>query len=104
MSIVQHHIETTCQFCLLLLKSRDSQNSPELPRYSVLSRSIAVLIIRSTRYNKWSSPLVHILAHPNCIISLPLDFPIVFPKLVNNKRIIVANPMNVQVYYIHACI
>ena len=49
------HIETTCQFCLLLLQSCDSQNSPEQSRYLVLGRSITVLRIRSTRNNKWSS-------------------------------------------------
>ena len=37
--------------------SWDSQNNSEQSRYPVLSRSITVLRIRSTRNNKWSSPL-----------------------------------------------
>ena len=50
------HNETACQFCLLLLQSWDSQNSPEQSRYPVLGRSIAVLRIWRTWNNKWSSP------------------------------------------------
>ena len=62
------HLPPCWNHVSVLSARTEKLGQPEQSRYPVLSHSITVLRIRSTRNNKWSSPLVHILYFPNSSI------------------------------------